>query len=151
MLCKDCLYYEEAYVDSRIGDKDFGKRYYGQGLCRKYGGAVWGSDKLCGAAHVRACETCARHKELFMKNKGYGEQYGEYIPTGRIVCMIRKADVGDRKRKCALYLPEKGDDAGGSADDADPKARRLIPDGLLLWIIGRSRWLRLRLRRLRRF
>jgi hypothetical protein len=32
MLCKDCLYYEEAYVDSRIGDKDFGKRYYGQGL-----------------------------------------------------------------------------------------------------------------------
>jgi hypothetical protein len=78
-----------------------------------------------------------------MKNKGYGEQYGEYIPTGRIVCMIRKADVGDRKRKCALYLPEQG-------DDADPKARRLIPDGLLLWLLGRSRWLRLRLRRLRK-
>lgn len=150
MLCKDCRYYEKAYAHSVIGDKDFGMRYYGQGLCREYGGAVWGSDKICEAAHVRACETCARHKELFMKNKGYGEQYGEYIPTGRIVCMIRKADVGDRKRKCALYLPKKGYDAGGSADDADPKARRLIPDGLLLWLIGRSRRLRLRLRRLRK-
>lgn len=149
MLCKDCVYYEEAYVDSRIGDKDFGKRHYGQGLCRKYGGAVWGSDKLCGAAHVRACESCARSKELFLKNETY-DWCGEYLPTGRIVCMIRKADVGYKKRKCALYLPEKGDDAGGRADDANPKARRLIPDGLLLWIIGRSRWLRLRLRRLRK-
>lgn len=147
MQCKDCRYYEKAYVHSVIGDKDFGMRYYGQGRCRRYGGAVWGSDEACGMPY---CRSCARRKELFMKNEGLNEWLGEYIPTGRTVCMIRKADVSDRKRKCALYLPEKGDDAGGSADDADPKARRLIPDGLLLWLLGRSRRLRLRLRRLRK-
>lgn len=131
MKCKDCAYFEKAYVHSEIDGYDFGMRNYGPGMCRLHGKAVWDTDKAC--TRRNGCESCVRHKRVYTKGEN-----DVYTDTGHIVCMIRAADVSRRKCRCIFYLPKEGNNGSGGTDGRDPELRRFIPDAF--FILSGFRW-----------
>ena len=142
MLCRECPYFEAAYIHATYGEYDFGMRNYGYGVCRKYGRAVFDTDEGC--KRLGGCGDCIRCREIYIETAE-----GTFMKLPARVCMMRRADVSRRKRKCSFFSAEESENGSGRADDCYPKLRRLIPDVILLWnrYLQRTRRLRLRLRR----